>query len=661
MGLIIESFLITNIWIFLFNTLLFYLRLKIPAPSIVDFVVIWPKPEPSEIPLYIILTFTVVIGIYFLHKFFVKPVSLEIKLTSTYQKAAKYIFFGFMLIIFISNLGSYPLKGVIQPDFKSDLDFFGYFYFFVYLGAIILIIIESSIISNLFKNKKTLLIGLGSALILLIIALFTFEPRFPLSPHDYSYFFGPIYEVAQGKTLYTEATSQYGFLSILFLAVLLRIELLSFAYLPAFIWVMYIILYFFCFFFIYRVSRSLTLALLGLFSIITLNYFSLYHLPISIPQVGAMRWLPVILSAVLFYRLKHIDSKAFIFLTGLLSFWVVDSGLSIILAYFATLFIFFLARITDLKKTVKAGLMFLFSLISIFTLLNITLIVSGFRTIDIFQIFLRLRQYTQAGFGMLPIESQTYFWIVMFIYFFSIVFFFRKEKRDFYDHFTIFIANLSFASSIYYVGRSHPHNLFHISIFPLLNVFLLISQFLKKIKSSNFLLLTYIFLFLIFIFIPAYDRKEALAKNIKTKVEKLLEGSVFTSDFDAMVNKRFWQETKLIKDNLTDPEVAILSIDDTYLLNLTNKRNLLYNNPQIAGTTYQDLDFTLQKAVKVCPPKIAIDCRAVGKCENYVPLNESAIFMPPLLLKVLQDRCHTRYEPTLCTNQLCLAVSQKKQ
>ena len=651
MGLINEALLITNLWVFFYNNLLFYLRLKIPPPSIAAFVVVWPKPEPSEIPLYLILTFVAVIVIYFLHKYFLKA-----NLVS--NKIANYVFFAFMLIVFISNLGGYPLKGFIQPDLKVELNPIDYFYLLVYLGSIIFILIEAQIISKLLKNQKKLLLIFGVPLLLILITLFTFEPRFPISPHDYSFFFGPIYEVAQGKTLFTEATSQYGFLSIIFLAFFYKLKLLSFAYLPVFIWFLYVGLYFFCFFLIYKISRSLTLALIGLFSLITLNYFSLYHLPITIPQVGAMRWIPVVLSAILFYWSKRIDAKKFVFLTALLSFWVVDSGLAIILAYFATLFVFFLGKITDLKTTLKAGLMFLFSLILIFAAMNITHVLFGFRSINLAQIFLRLRQYTQAGFGMLPMESQTYFWFVMLVYFSSIIFFFRKEKRDFYDQLLIFIANLSLTSAVYYIGRSHPHNLFHISIFPLLNLFILLSLILKT-KTSNLKLFTSIILFVVLIVIPAFNRKEALTKIINTKIEKALEGSVFTSEFDPLLSKRFSREIKLIKENLTDQEVAILSIDDTFLLYLTGKRNLLYNNPQIAATTYEDINFTLQKALKICPEKIAFDCRAINKCPNYAPLNESSIFMPPLLLNRLQEKCGVRYEPTLCTEQLCLAVAQK--
>src|SRR3989344_3307327 len=426
MGLINEAILITNLWVFFYNNLLFYLRLKIPPPSIAAFVVVWPKPEPSEIPLYLILTFVSVIGIYFLHKYFLKA-----NLVS--NKIANYVFFAFMLIVFISNLGGYPLKGFIQPDLKVELNPIDYFYLLVYLGSIIFILIEAQIISKLLKNQKKLLLIFGVPLLLILITLFTFEPRFPISPHDYSFFFGPIYEVAQGKTLFTEATSQYGFLSIIFLAFFYKLKLLSFAYLPVFIWFLYVGLYFFCFFLIYKISRSLTLALIGLFSLITLNYFSLYHLPITIPQVGAMRWIPVVLSAILFYWSKRIDAKKFVFLTALLSFWVVDSGLAIILAYFASLFVFFLGKVTDLKTSLKAGALVLSSLVFIFAVVNIIHIIFGFRGINLAQIFLRLRQYTQAGFGMLPMESQTYFWFVMLIYFLSIIFFFRKEKRDFYD------------------------------------------------------------------------------------------------------------------------------------------------------------------------------------------------------------------------------------
>lgn len=662
MGLIIESLFFTNVWIFLYNNLLFYQRLTIPPPKIAEFIIgIWPKPEPSEIPLYIILTFITVLVIFslrFVLKKIDKLTDLEFKSSRLFILSQLLLFF-FLLAIFINYLGGYPLKGDIYP-YSKEIPFVNFFYLFVYLGIIGIIIFESYIIAQFGKNKK-LFRFLLVVLIILTIGIFTFEPKFPLSTLDYSFFFGPIYEVAHGKTIFTETSSQYGFLSTLFLTLLYKIKILSLSYLPAFIWLLYIAQYFLCFWIIKKVSRSITLSLICLFSIITINYYSVFQLPITFPQGGAMRWIPLIVSATIFYLRDGFESGLFLLSTAILSFWMVDSGIALILAYFATIFIFFLVKIYDARTSFKLGLKFILTLIGIYLLINIIQVILGYRFINFFQIFLRLRQYAQEGITMIPIESITFFWIVIFIYFLSIVYFFRKKEVNLSDQLLIFISNLSLFASIYYIGRSVQHNLFHISIFPLLNIFTLIGIYYKKNFSKRFKITSVILLFLIFIIIPAFNRKEILSQLIKQKLKNTTGGRIFTSDFDSMLNKRFKDEIKLIHDNLADEEIAILSIDDTFLFYLTEKRNLFFNNPQIEVITHEESNYNLRKTVQVCPKKIAVDCRVFKKCEDYKPLNPSVFVFQTSFLNIIQEKCHVRYEPTMCTKQLCVAISQKNK
>lgn len=652
MNLVILSLFLTNVWIFFYKNILFYLRLKIPPPSIADFVVVWPLPEPSEIPLYLTLITLFTLLIFFLYKY------ILIKVKKNITGWPKYILLLLLIFVFLNNIGQYPLKGDFFPYKNPEPASINLLFFLSYIGIILMIFFFSHLFTFRLKSK-TLSWRIFAFLILVVIAFFTFEAKFPISPHDYSFFIGPIYEVAQGKTIFTQATSQYGFLSVLFLAMLYKLKILGLAYLPAFIWLLYIFQYFLCFFLIYKISGSKILALISIFSVLTLNYFSLYHLPIALPQVGAMRWFPLILSVWLFYRLKGFQSKKFIFAVSLLGFWVVDSGLALYLACGLTIFYLWLGKQISLTRAIKYGIELLLGIIVIFLTINSIGLISGYASIDFLQIFLRIRQYSQAGFGMLPMESYTYFWIVIFIYFLSLVYFFSREKPDFGDQVLLFCSNLSITASIYFVGRSHSHNLFNIAVFPLLNLFIFLGLIYRN-KSANFKLLTSILLFFLLIVIPAYNRKETITKLIKQKLKQANAGKVFASDFDNLLRNRFSEEIILINENLPAQEVALLSIDDTFLLYLTGKKDLLYNNPQIAATSYEDIKFTLQKAVKVCPEKIAIDCRVLKMCPEFSPLNESSVFIPPLLLDELQNQCQVKYSPVKCSQQLCIAVSQKK-
>ena len=159
--------------------------------------------------------------------------------------------------------------------------------------------------------------------------------------HDFSYFLGPIYEIAHGKTLFTNTSSQYGFISILLLEFLHKIHVFNPFYLPIFTWILYVVQYFLSFWIIYKASRSVVIGLLGLFSIITVNYFSLFHLPNSYPQIGPIRWLPLIISLYLLQKYKNIDNFNLIFFLSLLSLWNIEAGIVLFLTFVSTFFIFY--------------------------------------------------------------------------------------------------------------------------------------------------------------------------------------------------------------------------------------------------------------------------------------------------------------------------------
>jgi len=106
---------------------------------------------------------------------------------------------------------------------------------------------------------------------------------------------------------------------------------------------------------------------------------------------------------------------------------------------------------------------------------------------------------------------------------------------------------------------------------------------------------------------------------------------------------------------LKDDKVAILHSDDTYLLYMTNKQNLLLTNPQTAIVSRDDLLFALQDVYSACPQKIAVDCRFVGKCTENWTFSGITNFIQPYLLTAVEEKCHTLYQPTICTNQLCIA------
>lgn len=654
-----EVLFLTNAWILIYNNLLRFLNIHFPQSAPVGFIREGAVPEPFEILLYLTLSVLTIIAIWFYHH----KTKSSLFFHNKHQTLTNIAVLIFLTILFFINIGSYPMARSIYPYQQAETVSTYWIFFINYIAVVILFAAEAAIASR-FIAKYKIAFRVFAFFILLIIAIASFEPRFPILAHDYSYFLGPIWEVVHGKTLYTQVASQYGFLSVLFFALIYKLHIFNPFYLPAFIWILYIIEYFLCFFIIYKISKSPTLSILGLFSIITLNYFSLYHLPASIPQIGPLRWLPLIISAFVLLRVKQIDSKKFILVLAFSCFWVIDSGISLILAYVFTLVFLTFTRTLSFKKAIMAGIYLSLTMIVVFLIINVLHIFFGYHAIDIFALFGKFSQYAKAGFGMLPMDPKTYFWVVLVVYFSSMIYFFKNKSlpygQDNVLSLLVFCANLSLFACAYFVGRSHVHNLFHIAIFPLLNLFILISLVLKDLTNKQKAVIFSTILFFLIIF-PIYNRQEVMAKMILTKIKKYQEGNIFTPEAKTILEKKYKEEVNLINTNLPQKKILILSSDDTYLFYLTKKENLMNDNSQYTILTENDLEKSLKFTTSSCPQKIAGDCRLFKKCTVNNPFTEIVSFsIQPLLLGKIENTCGVKYQADQCTNQLCIAHPETK-
>ena len=708
-GFFIEVLFVTNFWVLLYNNILRWLDIRFPTKVPLEFIRSGAVPEPFEITLYLFLSLAAVVILYLVHSRF--PIAVNPR-----SSFLKIIILVLLSILFLKNIGNYPMARDHYPySLRNQLTYSLYFLF--YVGINTLLLLEFTFLFNLSKRSKKIFIFLLIGLLIFVIAIFTFEPHFPMVGHDYSYFLGPIWEVAHGKTIYTQIPSQYGFLSILIFTFLYKIGLLSYFSLPILVWLFYIAQYFICFYLIYKLSKSFFLALLGLFSIMTINYFSLYHLPASIPQIGPMRWLPFLIGLLLLYKIKKIDSPKLIVTIAFLSFWIIDSGIALISSYLLTLILLKITNLINWKKGLLSVLILFTSMFFIFLTINFIHLILGYQAINLFALLSKLKDYGKAGFGMLPIDTYVYFWIVIMIYFASIIYFFRtshKNKKPImadggsgrdptarkvtkvanndyqsgpnkylsidqapishhnehwgeggfrqnlnnHTSLLLFSANISLFASIYYVGRSHQHNLFTIALFPLLTAFFLLANFFNSLQLKAKILVGTVLL-LTFIAYPAFQRQEVITEMIQAKVNRLLTGNVFSPELPHILQDRYPTEPKLIKKHLPEKKIVILSADDTYLFYLTDKENLMMDNSQITILTQKDMDFSLKDVYKSCPKKIVTDCQLMGKCERSNPVVIGFFSIQPLLLNKIEQKCNLDYRPVECTDQLCISEANK--
>ena len=678
LGFAIYLLFITNIWVILFNTLVLILNSLFP-PHIKEVFITQPGAgEQFEIPVYILLSAFFILFIIFTHKLIqnIDKLSFFLKLFSLV----------ILIIFFLYMLGTYPLSNQYDP-YLPRADKSVYFIVVFFYCLISTLVIASG---KLLKGKVLYLF------VILLLGLITFDAGFPLTGHDYEHFIGPSYEIARGKTIYTDILSRYAFLTPIIFAVLNKLKILPLSLIPAIVWLLYIIQYLLCFYLIKKVSKSGLFATLGLVSIITINYFSLSHLPSVIPQVGPLRWFPIVLLIFLLYRFRSLDSYWFIASIALSSLFMIDSGIAIILSYFTTLLLSVLSRDINKQQGMKSFFVFIMTLIGLIILINLLHLLFGYKLINLTGAFYSLKKFALSGLSLMPMSQKTYFWFIPLIYFASLIYFFKSTRKlktnndsgvvlaesasppqnDFIlatltssrgrpesilnlTQLLLFSANISLFSSIYFVGRSHPHNLFNILIFPLLNFFLLIAIVLKseiKKKANKFLLATiYLLLATFIIFIPAFQRRFTLTEMILTKLNLVKGGNLFQSGVDIIIETKYKEEINLIKNNLPD-ETLILSTDDTYLFNVTGKKNLLDANPIMGIDVEEDINFAVKNAIKKCPQKIAIDCSYVGKCQSYTPF-VGVTFDLKLILNKLETGCKIKYKSTQCTNKLCILSS----
>jgi hypothetical protein len=622
-------------------------------------------PEPFKIPFYLISTFVFATLIWVVNVL-IKKIHIPEKFitgSSLPIYFCRFFIFLFLLALFISKLGAFPLghdagyfslNGFIsaysQPHNNLVL-----LVLILYLGFVGLIMLESALLQKFIKNQRYYRLGIY-IIALINIIIVTFDARFVLPALDAAYFYGPVWEVAHGKTILNDIPTLYGFLSVFLFSAIYKITHLNYIYLPIIVWILWVIEYIICFDLILKISKSVSLAFLGLFSLITINYFGLFHNP----QTGPLRWAPFFICLYLFFRLKKIDAKFLIFAVAILSLWNIDSGLALLMSYISTLALLFLLKQISLRKIINSGVYLFLSFLAIFTLVETINVLFQHKLINIFKLYLPLRE-NSLGFNMRPLETHTYFWFLLLVYFSAIIYFFRNIRSSTnsnLNNLLLFSANMMFFVGNYYVGRSLPHNVISISPFIIFAFFLLVALSYHNLKTNKGRLIVLCGIFLLLIIYPAFEKKEYLTNELLHKVQKLKEGHIFSSDLDQIVNEKYHNEAAFIKKNLPDDPIIILSADDTYLFYLTGKRNMLNINPSMYINLKAHIDISTQNLHLPCPKKIVYDCQIVHMCSPYNTLTRGFPEVFPIMLNSIEKKCQQHYKPSTCTDKLCVGEAQ---
>ncbi len=612
----------------------------------------WVRPEPFKIPIYLMIMCSIAVGSVVLRRYYLVFLS-RLEKQQFFLKIVPYVCVC-LSVYFVWLLGVFPLFNFDQVTLPRTVTSIGYS--LVWAGILIFL-------PNYLQKKNRW----SDAVVIGMIVVFTYMPTFPVSLFDYSYFIGPAAAAAAGKTLYLQAPSQYGYGSILLFAVAEKFIPGILLDMGIYMWVLYVVEVVLLYIFFRKHTGSLRAGLLVVAAMITLSFFSIVSIPFGIPQAAAFRWTIFIATFLLIFKNER---TARLWSVAWLTFLVVDVGLAINISLFLYWSIRFLAGNLTFRQLLKifavyaGGLLlgfFFFSLLSFYLSGNI---------VNPFLIFHTLSQYGAQGFGMLPLDTKTYFWVYVITMIISFFVYANTVKESVWSRSVLLSSLLFFTGAIYMVGRSHPHNLFNLSPLWLLNFFVLLTPFWRRIERANMMSkrIAYGTAFCLLIVFPAFCRGNNLAHLLREKIGRLplaqhLPGKLrtdFTVDFERDLRTlpvTYAKETQLLQETFPQPrqEVVILALNSTYFHYLSEKPSLLWSDPLNTIIQQSDLDHALIP-VKLhgCPDTIAIDPLCIDKSTCNRPPNEGISVAHDRVYEAFSKLCG-RYVPVRCAGVLCIA------
>jgi len=330
-------------------------------------------------------------------------------------------------------------------------------------------------------SAKKVLIALDVLAILLIIGA-CFDPYFTINTVHENFFIGPINALLHGKTMLVDVYSQYGVFVHEFLALFFKLKLLPLNYqglallVALFSMAQYVLVYFLA----RTLIKSAKFSLVILCVVLLMNLFATVGNFQSFPSIGPVRFgLCYILITLIALRLKYPARKSiFLWLEygilGIASIWSFETFI-----YTATIFYGIRGYEIIAKTNTFSGF---FKKVSL-ELLKSILVIALFHSIQALTIFLGtgawphwayyfeyIYVYSVAGFGGLPIDAWSPWFIIIAVYFIALIYPFitwilTKEWDTSLETQTILcFAFFGVAQFTYYVGRSAPEALFHVCV-----------------------------------------------------------------------------------------------------------------------------------------------------------------------------------------------------
>jgi len=468
-------------------------------------------------------------------------------------------FTNLLQILLINSIGIFSVLAYFNIDFPG--------YSFSTLGLIIFITVILYFIFQLkFKFVRiNFKLPIWAYLIIGLLLIF-YLTQGPISYHHYSFYVGPVLDIIKGKSLLGDTPSQYGYLSIHFLAFIFNIIGISLAKFNLINILLFVFYYLLAGLILFKLIKNKFLAATSSLVFITLQTLFSYYSGSLYPSTGPLRFG---LGLLIFWVILSFSQKTSLILGSIIAsialFWSVETAIYVVPAWLVT------SLILNFRPTLKLFFPLLISsIIGIVILFKEYAVQHAFpRILDYFE-FARIYQ---VGYGSILISPYGNYYLIILIMIFGIVlaiYLIINKVKNRLLPLLVFISIYNVAIFSYFISRSHENNIVNITGFYILQLVIILKIFINVFKISSEQLKKTIalplILFLVFYFIRVSDQ----AANMDKSISKW-----FTPEPQAPTLSK-----ALVKYHLENRPVVLLSqTDDTRLLVESGIKNELPLNP----------------------------------------------------------------------------------
>ena len=312
------------------------------------------------------------------------------------------------------------------------------------------------------------------------IALVVINPEFSFDITHYNFYLGPVNDLLHGKSLLADINCQYGVLVIYFLALVFKTGLLPFSYqgLAALIGLLQVVQYSLIYLLLRRLLSTQVFAALALGLILLVSFFSQLELA-ALPSIGPLRFglvfLLLSLPLVRTWRpqLGPVARIAAHAVVGVASAWSVEVFVYVLATHLGTITwaqlpasgpVDLLRKLVRELRWTLAGI----GVVHLVVALDILVRAGQWPRWSHYRDYLAL--YSVGEFGTLPIDPWTPWALIISVYFVSVLLLvylgIRPAPRPQLPELGVVAGLTTFglAQFTYYLGRSHPNNLYHVCI-----------------------------------------------------------------------------------------------------------------------------------------------------------------------------------------------------